>query len=560
MAKKFGISIFISLLTWINGYTQDLEKVDLKHPVKLTGSFSTGLKYYGASGISNRFDPLIWTSSGNLNLNIYGVTLPFSFLYSTQNSEVRQPFNRFGVTPRYKWAKAYLGYTSMNFSQFTFSGNSFLGGGIELTPNKFRFSAVYGRLRQAVASNFSSSFTIPTYRRMGYGVKVGYGDTNNFIDFILFKAYDDANSIIAEDSLNINPQDNLVVGVNGRYKLTKRLGVSFELATSAVNRDRRAEETNLSSRKWLNRLGGLFQPTFTTQVHDAIQAGISYNLEFIDFSIDYNRVDPGYQTLSTYFFNNDREEITFNTGLRLMNNKLSIRGGIGQQRNNLAGGESTTLTRLAGNAGLNYVISSNLNFAFTYSNFSSTVEFLVDEFQADSLNYAQVSESFGANIIYSQRKGSKTHSLALNANLQSQNVDTDTENPGLSNSSLWNVNGRYNINFIPVKTRLNLGLNFNSNDLADRSTQRYGLSLGVSKIMLKNRLQTALNLSGYNSYQGGVLNNFTSNGRFSATYKVNNHHSLSLGSSLIYREIKSTDRDVNSFEEYRADINYRYRF
>ena len=520
-----------------------------------------GTKYYNASGIANRYDPFIFTTSGSLNVNAYGVDMPISFLYSTQNSEIRQPFNRFGVTPTYKWAKAYLGYTSMNFSQHTFSGNSFLGGGVELTPNKFRFAAAFGRLRKAVSGDFSNSYTLPSYKRMGFGFKVGYGDEDNFIDLILFRAYDDPNSmLIMDDSLGIPPpKDNLVLGINGKYSITPRLGVSLEIATSAINRDRYAEETELTSRKWMGNTG-LFNPTVTTQVNDAIQAGINYNLDFIDFAVLYHRIDPGYETLSTYFFNNDREQLTFNVGLRMFENKLSLRGGIGQEKNNLAGDESTSMKRIAGNAALNYVINPHLNFSFTYSNFSSTVEYLIDEFQVDSLNYSQVSESYAANIIYSLRSGSKTHSVALNANYQGQGVNSTTENPSITGSSLINVNGRYSINFSPTKIRLNAALNYNSNNFGMGNSARYGLRLGGSKTLLNSRLRVNLNLSAYNAFTDGVKSNFTSNGRLSATYKINKHHSFALGASYINRQNKLPDTSTGNFKEYRGDINYRFIF
>ncbi|MEM7548841.1 MAG: outer membrane beta-barrel protein [Bacteroidota bacterium] len=541
--------------------SQDLESVRNEDPIKVSGSFSLGTNYYCASGIEDRFDPFIWTTSGNINLNVYGVLLPFSFLYSSQNTSVRQPFNRFGVTPYYKWVKLYLGYTTMNFSPFTFNGNSFLGAGVELRPeNKIRFSAVYGRLRRAVESNFVSSFIIPTYRRSGFGFKIGYGDDASYVDLVMFRAYDDENSIQVEDSLNINPQENLVLGIDSRYQITRRLSVAFEIATSAINRDRNAEPTTLTTRRIFNDLGGLFRANVSSEFYDAIQAKANYQLEKMDFEVNYKRIDPGYETLSTYFFNNDREEVAFNIGMNLFKDKVYARGGFGRQRNNLEGDESTTLVRLAGNASVNVNVNDRLNFGLNYSSFSSTVEYLVDEFQADSLNYVQVSDNYGAIVNYSVRSGDLNHSFSLNANYQTQNIDAQIENAGLNNSGLWNLNSSYNLNILPIKLRFNLGLNFNSNDISGINSERYGLNAGVSKNLLKNKLQLRLTAGGYNSIRDGNSENFTTNSGISGTFRFDKHHSIDSRIALITRNNNDSESMSPSFQEYRGQINYRYRF
>ncbi len=554
-------NFLIAGLLWLSSLTciaQDLENVVRKNPVKVSGGFTTTLRTYAANGIENRFDPYVWTAAGNINLDVYGVLLPFSFLYSTQNSTFRQPFNRFGVTPYYKWVKLYLGFTSMNFSQFTFNNNSFLGAGVELTPdNKMRFAAVYGRLRQAVESNFANSFTIPSYRRLGYGVKIGYGTDQSHVDLILFRAYDDPNSILVPDTVEVNPQENLVLGVNGKYQLTRRLNLSFEVATSAINRNRNIESTTLERRKLFNNLGGLFRPNITSEFYDAVQGSLNYRLDKVDFEVSYARVDPGYETLSTFFFNNDREEISFNTGIRLLKDRMYVRGGLGHQRNNLEGSESTTLERIAGNASINYTFENGLNVSLFYTNFSSAVEYLIDEFQADSLNYIQVSQSYGLNSSYSLREGSVSQSLSLNGNYQLQNVASEIENPGLSDSRLWNITGNYNVNFIPSKLRLSLGLNFNSNDISGNASDRYGLNFSAAKSLFRNKLQLQLTSGGYNAYRNGSLSNTTINSRAGITYNMTKHHSLSGTYTLIRRSQRENENP--SFTEYNGQINYRYR-
>jgi len=49
--------------------------------------------------------PFTWMLTGSPTLSVYGITLPFSFTISEQQRNFRQPFNKFGVSPYYKWAK-----------------------------------------------------------------------------------------------------------------------------------------------------------------------------------------------------------------------------------------------------------------------------------------------------------------------------------------------------------------------------------------------------------------------------------------------------------------------
>jgi hypothetical protein len=81
------------------------------------------------------------------------INLPFSFAYTNNQATANlpQPFNRFSLSPSYRWVTTHIGYGNMSFSPYTLSGHEFFGGGIELAPdNGFRFAALYGRFRKAV--------------------------------------------------------------------------------------------------------------------------------------------------------------------------------------------------------------------------------------------------------------------------------------------------------------------------------------------------------------------------------------------------------------------------
>ncbi|MFN8688363.1 MAG: hypothetical protein ACK5XL_00010, partial [Cyclobacteriaceae bacterium] len=134
----------------LSAAAQDIGQIGVKKGVTLNGSLNLSSIGYRVWGIEQRRDPFNWFATGNLNVNLFGYSVPLSFSYSNANTSFSQPFNQFTFTPQYKWVKTYVGYSAMTFSNYTLNGHVFLGGGVELTPGNWRISAMYGRLRKAV--------------------------------------------------------------------------------------------------------------------------------------------------------------------------------------------------------------------------------------------------------------------------------------------------------------------------------------------------------------------------------------------------------------------------
>ena len=141
------------------------QTIDTKaKPFQISGVLGGSMSYNHMSGISQRRQPYGYRLFGSVNIKLYGWSFPFSVAISQQGSSFSQPFSLYGVSPQYKWVKLHVGYRNMRFSEFTLGGVTFLGGGVELTPKKFRFSAMYGRLRKAVEypkNQFEIPYNLP---------------------------------------------------------------------------------------------------------------------------------------------------------------------------------------------------------------------------------------------------------------------------------------------------------------------------------------------------------------------------------------------------------------
>ena len=177
------IILLVSMISCINGYAQDIEQVLKAEPLRLSGGLTLSNIISLPEDSSGYTHAYSYYLSGSLNTTLMGlVSVPISFAYTNNKltSTVAFPFNRFSLTPTYKWVKLHIGYSQMTFSPYTMSGRDFMGGGIELTPPDmpWLFSAYFGRYNKAVVRD--SVNMEPMYKRLGGGVKVGYKNKKIF--------------------------------------------------------------------------------------------------------------------------------------------------------------------------------------------------------------------------------------------------------------------------------------------------------------------------------------------------------------------------------------------
>src|SRR3989338_6601196 len=130
-------------------FSQDLDQIGKKDMVKVNGGMGYNMVGNFVDDQPQYRDPLSWVFTGNISVNVLGVSLPFTFSFSNAGKSYTQPFNMTALHPSYKWVKTHIGITSMNFSPYTYSGLNFAGGGVELSPKKWRGEAFGGRFKKA---------------------------------------------------------------------------------------------------------------------------------------------------------------------------------------------------------------------------------------------------------------------------------------------------------------------------------------------------------------------------------------------------------------------------
>ncbi len=331
-------------------------------PFAMAGGINLGLRSYSSSDSIGRQDPFFYTVGANLNFRIYQIDIPFSMILTAKNSEKSFPsfsdminslkdkskskangFARLGFSPHYKWVKLHVGHRSMNFSKYTLSNLNFFGAGIELSPDKLRIGAMYGRLAKAEPVNLSlATPNLPIYRRTGWSTKIGYGNDKASIDLTLFTAKDDETSISIPDtySKQVSPEANFALGVQLQKLFNKIIRLKFDFTHSGVSPNTE-DATSIDK----NITNFLLSRRNTSYYGNAMEGSLAFEGKKINAGVSFTRVDNDFRTFGAYFFNRDMMDIQVFTHFGLMQNKLNNAIKFGIQSNNLDNAKPSTTRR-----------------------------------------------------------------------------------------------------------------------------------------------------------------------------------------------------------------------
>jgi hypothetical protein len=575
--RQINNLLLLSFLPCI-GYSQDLERIGKKDMLKISGSLNYSSVFYNASGIQNRRQPFTYFVSGSISGDVMGISLPFTMNYSNNQINYTQPYNIQSFNPSYKWIKGHAGITSMNFSPYTLAGHVFTGGGLELTPGKFKFASMYGKLKRASQFDFENGSDINmSYKRMGWGATAGYEDKGQALRIIYFGAKDDARSLtFIPINTNVKPMENAVLSLFAKSTLFKQFTIEGEYALSGLTRNVGSpEEINASPK---NRLPIIFTPNATSQFFTALRGSMAYRYKLIGVQINYEKVGPEYQTLGAYYFNNDLENITLAPSLNLLGGKMNLSFNTGLQRNNLNGEKLNSTSRWVGALNASYAPDQHWSFSGSYSNFSSYTKQrpLSDPFYRntlDTLNFYQLSQNGMGSIVYSFGENNLKQNTIFTVNYQvsGQNRGAISE-PGLFgfNANLpvpdkvLNANLGHNIQLADSKLSIAAVFNANHSMLNNVNTLFAGPGFNIGRPLFKNLIKVAAG-STYNQVMvDGSKSAEVFSHRLSAAYapKLKNEKSgklaCSLGTAFVHRP--PGIGNISAFREFTGNVGLNYSF
>ncbi len=548
---------------------KDKAKNILNDSLSIKGGVSTELSFNQGQGDQTSANPFNYRLSGELNISMYGLTLPVSLNFANKRvaynynlPPIELPSYSFaGLSPTYKWATLHVGDRAMTFSPYTLSGHGFRGLGTELKPGKFFIAAMYGRLQRADAQDLNSVLDIdPLYRRMAWSTKLGYDTGTDHIYAIVFKGWDDVNSLTSEEAVpGVNPAENAVVSIQGKKKLSEKFSFSVDYALSAYNDDQRFNEaTDKSS------LLGLFTPRVNSEYYNAIKSSLAYQLDWGDISLNHEWVQPGYKTLGALFFNNDFENYTIGNNLSLFDKKLTIGSNFGVERNNLSKTEEETALRLIGSINATVMIGESLNINASFSNLKNTNKqsaLAQPQVLVDSIILTQVSQSGNLTTAYvTGADKNSTIAVSLSFN-KSNSIENDEVKLDQSMTS-YTANLSHSYVFTNTKLTMTSALLATQNIAAEQTTTSYAPTLDFKMPFFDNKMTASTTLSYIRVYLDQVYDSNIINWQSAVNYTFREKHNFGLSISIVDQEKVgdlSTGESTGLFTSI-GRLNYRWSF
>ena len=564
----------LTYLLWVFSFCAFSQSVDLESfgkspPLKITGGLSANTVFY-KSNVQNSREPFTYFLQGNLNVSLYEFTVPLSYSYSNQGDQLgyQLPFNlnRLSLHPKYKWVTGHIGDVNMTFSPYTLNGHQFTGAGVDMTPNQgFTLSAMYGRLLKATEPNDENQQTIPSYKRIGFGFKTLFERELFSIGLSTFYAVDQENSItINADEEGVLPKENMALGFEGAVSLTNDLKLNAEYATTAITQDTRAEKTAEGSS---GLLAGIFNNRASTEYYKAYKLGLQYRFYEASLGVGYERIDPGYETLGAYFFNNDFENLTLNVNRPFFENKLNLAFNLGYQKDDLKDQKTNSTNRFVGTVNATLNASERLNISGSYSNFSTFTNVRINQFDAinddnlldnaiDSLNYRQVSKNANLDVSYIiSNKKTLEQSVSLNYNVS----DIANEQGGVVRvgdaSTFHNISTTYIIGVPNRNLNVTPAVNATYNTIGRENAMTWGPTLTINKSYFENTLKAVFS-SSYNTTTNSTGKINIANIRLGISYVLWEKHNFSLNTIQLFKNSST----ISKLNEFTATLGYNYAF
>jgi len=554
-----GLGLILILLLPLQAEAQDFTNIKEAKPFTINGSVGINSVFYNASGIENKQSPFSYGFNANVNMAVYGFSVPLSFVWYDQQSSFNYPsFNRFGMSPKYKWITAHFGHRSMRLSEFTLNGQSFLGAGVELTPGKFRMAAMYGKFNQNSDFDPYMADSIPRFTRRGWAAKVGYGTQKSFVDVSLLSIGDDTKNYNPPYGLDApTPAHNLAVGVTTMLSITPKLSFSFDGSVSCYTKDVKDPNPLDLASYGVSFLEKIIPLNNSSTYYTAFKTSLGYKFtDRIGAALEYRRIDPEYQSLGSYFTNNDVESYTFNANAAMFKNKVTLRGSLGMQRDNLGNTKKFTSHRVVGSLAGSINFNQNIGVDANYSNFSTNQRAGRSPI-IDSLKLYQVNSSFSVMPRFTKSTSTHSHFVMLSAS-RMQLDDRNKSTADQTDTKTTVLTANYSLGFLKSRTNFSLGANYTTLENNMYNVSTYGGSLGVAQTLLKNKLS----LNWTNSY---MLNQMSGNdgatlsSYLSSTFRPHRKHAFNLGVNFISNSYSNKETSP-SYSETRGEIRYAYTF
>lgn len=289
--------------------------------LNVTGRFSSYGELYGRSGVGQAARP---GETGRVNADMTFsfanglLVVPVGLILSTDQVAVRQSINQIGISPTWRWATVHIGHFSPQYSPYSFTDATLLGGGAEVKTDLFRAGLITGKARDAIEP-LPGQTVVPEYQRAMQGGRVGVGRTDGVhLDAFFLSAKDDPGSIDTTLlTTPLTPEGNTVTALRAGAPLSDRVTVQGDLAFSRYQADRRVDFDAVRGRATRLALDYAGQGGWTA-------------------GVQFEQLNGGFHDLGNSGLQNDRRDIRLRGQGRLWQGKLALNGSVGLRQDNLS--------------------------------------------------------------------------------------------------------------------------------------------------------------------------------------------------------------------------------
>lgn len=534
---------------------QNIAEIGKSDPLLISGVIGTQNTYYYSSAGNGYSSPLSNSIYANLNMTVYGISMPFSFMYTNNQSSFSYPTFSFNISPSYKNWTLHIGRRSMPFSNYIYN-IPFEGVGIEYT-GKLRFGAFYGTLRKAINDDpMDPSARHPQYKRRGWGLKLGYGNSVNFLDLYLFRAKDNISSIDERWYETVSPQENLALGLKGRVSLKRYLSLTTNMAMSVFSSDLQSERLKVEA---LNNWDKVFDARYSSLYRFAGDVSLNFNMKSLNGMVSYKMIQPDYKTLGSNYISNNVQSLGLSLGTNLLQGKVNLAGNFSGQEDNLSGKQLYTNRGLVYSANANVNVIDNLGMNFTYNGYRQTQNNGTAVVN-DTTRVNRIMHSFTASPSYNIACTNTSHYIGLSYSYN-MNKDLNPFHEGMGDVTTNAIGANYSLSFNETGLTCNGNYSHQTSRGEDNTFKTDAFSIGVSRSMLEDRnlnlsvdLSTSLNSYGdQTSVSYGLI--------AGASYTLKDAHQFSFNAAVN----KFNDYYVSSNTSYKGfdiqlSLNYSYSF
>lgn len=299
-------------------------------------------------------------------------------------------------------------------------------------------------------------------------------------------------------------------------------------------------------------MGFLVNDKMSTHYYFAGETRLGYQEKLWGAQLIFKRIDPGYQSMGAYFFQNDVQEFSLANNFKLDSGRLTINTNIGFQTDNLKKQKTSTGKRFIGSANINYIPSQKFGINFNYSNFGITNNPL--QLSPGNELFKQVNNSFMLMPYFMWANEKTMKNLNFIATYQSLSTPQSYlgSTPDLNTYSFTTS---YNHTWIQPGINANAALNYINSKTAAGDIGSFGGAIGGTAPLAKRKVMVNISASYLQNTFKGNNNGRTIRGTLGFTVPVGTHHNF----QLLGNYMDNTSKDISIIQNFNeTNIQFIY--